>query len=494
MKKSILAKILILVMCLSLLLCACGKDNSGNKNDPTDAPTSAPTDPTSGNPDGPEDPSDPSAPGDDIPGFDLGSILEGIFGEDVNPDDLKDALQCGKVTLTVGDMLTNVMYVDAANLKFVDHLNMNVEGTEVNAKLYLDQHDLVIALPEMLDGAYGVSFDTLLTDLPTSAIWGMMGTTYDDFMGQLSDSLGGAMDAMDNLEGMLTGASECLESLSTALTEALENVKQTTTSGQVDIYGKTVDADIVSYDVDSAAMEKIVNILLDWCNDNAQDLADLLDSEELTAQAIIDAITGAKTDVADFFDTADLKARLALNTNTSTGALMSIDGSFTGTIDGDEGGFYLNLTLGEDPAESDLYSFSILDNFDDGFSVTLGTKTEDTKTTVTLTASSIIAGDIEESIVVAASYNTADSKYNLTLNATDMAYAVNGTCKVTDSSFEFTVDTLVADGEETVLNLKLVAESINSTEIPNAPSYTNVLQMTEAELNDLLAKFMPEGE
>ena len=361
MKKSIFAKILILVLCLSLVLCGCGKDTPANDDDPTKAPTSGQsTDPTKG-PN--SDPSDPSTPGDDP--------LSGLLGN----------MEYSKVTLTVGDMLTNVMYVDAANLKFVDQLKLNIEGTEVNAQLYLNQHELVVALPDFVSDAYGINFDTLATDLPSSAIWGMMGTSYDDFMDQLNERLGGVLDTMENLEVMFSGADKCLESLAAALEKALENVEQTTTTGKVDIYGKNVDAEIVKYSVDSAAMEKIVNTLIGWCEENANDLSGLLGEDILTSKDITDAMNEAKTAVSSFFDNADLEASLAMNFNPASGALMSINGSFAGTIDGIEDGLYLNLILGENPAESDLYSFSILDSRNDGFSVTLGHEVVDTKTT-----------------------------------------------------------------------------------------------------------------
>ena len=44
------------------------------------------------------------------------------------------------------------------------------------------------------------------------------------------------------------------------------------------------------------------------------------------------------------------------------------------------------------------------------------------------------------------------------------------------------------------LNLKLLAESISASEIPNAPKYTNLLKMSEAELMELLEKFAGESE
>lgn len=487
MKKSIFAKILILVMCLSLLLCACGKDDSGSKNDPTDAPTSAPTNPADPT-DGPEDPENPGD--DDASG--LSGILGTIFGDDVTQDDLLAALECGKVTITVGDMITNVMYVDVANLKFVDELTMNVEGTEVNAQLYVNQNDLVVALPEMLPDAYGISFDTLMTDLPTSAIWGLMGTTYEDFMAELATYFDEILNTVNSLEGMFSDAEETMESLMVALSEALENVEQTSGNGQATIYGETVDAWIVSYKVDNEAMEQIVNIMLDWCTENAESIVQLMDQEDLTEQNIIDAISDAKAEVGTLFDTSELEAVLSMNYHPDTEALMSIDGSFSGTIDGDEGGYYLNLTLGVDPAESDLYSFSLLDSYNDGYAVTLGRKVENTKTTYTITAYGVTSGESTEMMVASASYDTASHAYQLTLDADGESYAVNGTCKVTDEIFEFTLDTLSANGEITQVNLKVAVEGISSSEIPDAPTYKNILQMSEQELTELLSMFQTE--
>ena len=466
MKKSIFAKILILVMCLCLVLCGCGKDTTNKDDDSGKKPSTN----QNNNKDPFKDPTN--------------NPLSGLL----------DGMDYSKITITVGDTLTNVMYVDATNLKFVDQLKLNIEGTEVNAQLYLNQHELVVALPDYVSGAYGICFDTLATDLPTSAIWGMLGISYDEFMAQLNDQLGGVLDSMEDLEGMLDGVDKCLDSLADTLEEALANVEQTTTTGQVDIHGKNVDAEIVKYSVDSAAMERIVNSLIDWCEDNATNLSDLLGEGMISANDISDVMAEAKDSVSSFFDNAELEASLALNFHPETGALMSIDGSFAGAIDGEEDGYYLNLTLGEDPEESDLYSFSILDSVNDGFAATLSRQTVGTKTTYTLTASNVISNEATTLMEATASYDTASNAYELTLTADGAAYAVNGICKVTDDSFEFTVDTLTADGETMELNFRLVAEEISANQIPSTPKYSNLLKMSEADLIELLQKFQGDIE
>lgn len=501
MKRSLLAKILILVLCLSLVLCGCGKDDTTLNDDPTEAPTSSqtgdPTKPTENpDPEKPEDPKDPETPGTpDQGGSSLGDILENIFGGDIGGDDLQNAIEAGKVTITLGDMMTNVLYVDMANLKLVDQLSMNIEGTELSAQLYLNEHDLVVALPEMLPDAYGVSFDTLMEDLPNSAIWGMMGITYEEFVAQLAASLDDAMasledmmQSMDDLESMFSDAEKYLDSLTVALTEALENVEQTTTTGQANIYGQYVDAQIITYSVDSAAMEKMTNILLDWCAENADGLAGLLADGEITGQSIVQAITEAKNEVSSFFDSADLEASLVLNFNPETNYLMSIDGSFAGTVDGEDGGIYLNLTLGEDPTQSNLYTFKMHDHNNDGISVSFGYETVNTTTTYSLTASTIVAGDAADALILSLSYDTASYKYAVSLTADGEAFAVNGICKVTEEAFEFTIDSVTANGDVTEINLRLVAEAISAGEIPNAPSYINLLQMSEVDLTSLLMK------
>ena len=485
MKKSIFSKILILVMCLSLLLCACGKDDPGSKTDPTDAPTSAPTDPT----DPGNNPEDPGNSDNNDSG--LSGILGNIFGDDVNSEDLLAALECGKVTITVGDMVSNVVYVDAVNFKFVDEFSMNVEGTEFNAQLYVNQDALVVALPDMLSDAYGVNFSTLLTDLPTSAIWSLMGTTYEDFIAELTAGFDEILGSMEDMEGMLTDTEELMESLMTALGEALENVDESSTTGQVTIYGETVDARIDSYTVDTEAMEQMANILLDWCQNNIETISGMAGGDA-TTEDFVTIINEAKTEVGTFFDTADLEAVLSMNYNPDTEALMSIDGSFSGTIDGEEGGVFLNLTLGVDPAESDLYSFSFMDSYDDGISVTLGKKVENTKTTFTLTASEIFSGEATEVMVATASYDTASNAYQLTLDVDGDSCVIDGTCKLTDEAFEFTLDTFAVNDEVTEVNLKVVIEGISSSEIPNAPTYKNILQLSEQELTDLLSMFMAE--
>ena len=488
MKRSLFAKILILILCLSLVLCACGEDAS-QTTDPTDAPTVQNTDPTDPAPADPSDPSDPSDAEEALGELadKLGTLLDGIFGtEDGEPTD--DA-QCAKITLTVGDMMSNIMYVDVTNLQFVDELTVNVEGTEINAQVYLNRHDLVLVMPDMLPDNYGISFDTLVEDLPDSAIWDLIGMSFDEFMEQLSTALEGMMGSMEGTGSMLGGSEELINSLMEALNEALTNVEQTTTTGQVEIYARIVDANITRYSVDAEAMESIVNILLDWCNNNTEGVASMLASTGITAEMLQEYLNQAKTEVGTFFDNADLTAALVLNQNIETGAMMSIEVSLEGTIEGVEGGYYLNLTLGVDPATSGLYTFKMADHDGNGYLVEFRINTMDTFTTLSLTAYELCEDDAILLMIATAQYDTASYDYQLTFSTDEVYYAINGICKVTEDYFEFTLDTLTQNEEVTQVNFRLVAEPVSSSEIPEAPAYTNVLQMSELELTSLISIF-----
>ncbi|MBQ3214846.1 MAG: hypothetical protein IJB11_01870, partial [Oscillospiraceae bacterium] len=258
MKKSVFAKLLILVLCFALMLCGCGESADTAKSDGGEGTSNESNqNQQGGNVQKPETPEEKAEAA-------LERTLSAMFASSTDMSALEKALQCGKITVTVGDYVDNVLYMNTNKLEFVDQLSLNIEGVELDVEVYLNEHDVVLALPEVVDGAYGVSLDTIVNDLPDSAIWEVLGVDYEEFMSELATSLEGMTGDLDELSDMLEGMSAPLSGLEDALTDVLSNVDKTVAEGKASVDGKDVDAVIVTYSADSAAMQKMVNILLDW--------------------------------------------------------------------------------------------------------------------------------------------------------------------------------------------------------------------------------------
>jgi hypothetical protein len=477
MKKSIFAKLLIMIMCLALVLCGCSSaaDNDGNGSGKKNNSKVE-----SNNDFGPATPEKKAEVA-------LGKTVGAIFSPDADFGVLENAMESGKITIGVGEYVENVLYINTNDFRVVDELSLNIEGVELDAELYLDKEDLVVALPGVVEGAYGVRFDTLGADLKDSAIWDMMGVDYDEIMSGMDvafDELASMLDAIDPTMGDLEGALE----------EALSNVNKTVTEGTVTIDGEDVDAVIVTYSLDSKDMQEMIEIMLDWFVDYYEDqmgsLADMV-GEDIGLEDITQEIEGMQGMIDAFFEEADLKAELVVNINSETGYIMTAVGEFSGVVDGEEGGVYLNIDLGKDASKSDEYTMDLTmrgeeeeDNV--GLSLVLERETDGTETIYDLTFSAS-EGDVTEDVFsVSLSYDSASYEYEISAEG---AFAINGICKLTDDVFEISLDSISTNGEEQEIGVVVKVEAVSASKIPNMPkSYTNLLKMSEEEMMELIVE------
>ena len=479
MKKSMFAKILVMILCLALVLCGCSESAGDSKSNESNE-----TKNNSSNEGGSVENVKTETPEEKADAA-LERTLTAMFGSGIDMEELENAFECGKITLTVGEYVDNVLYMDTNNMEFADKLSLNIEGVELDVEVYVNEHDLVLALPELVDGAYGISFDTIVTDLPNAAIWDLMGVSYEEFMAELSASLEELTGTMEQLSGLLEGMDTSLGGLEDALKEALANVDMTITEGKAPVGGKDVDAVIVTYSVDSAAMEKIANIMIDWFADYAEDLANSFAT--MDEDFFVDGeITDAKDQVAAFFENADLNAELVVNINAETGYIMTAQGSFSGTVEGEEGGVFLNVDLGEDLTKSNQYSFEMLSSDDEGLKMTIDREISGDKSDYELTATVVGSGNEEDVLTVSFSYDASSYEYALSVEAAGEELAANGTYKMTDDVFEFSVESVSYGGETMELNVLVKAEAISASEIPEMPEYENVLKMSEDDLMMLM--------
>ncbi|MBE6923620.1 MAG: hypothetical protein E7466_00060 [Ruminococcaceae bacterium] len=484
MKKSVFAKLLILVLCFALMLCGCGESADTAKSDGGEGTSNESNqNQQGGNVQKPETPEEKAEAA-------LERTLSAMFASSTDMSALEKALQCGKITVTVGDYVDNVLYMNTNKLEFVDQLSLNIEGVELDVEVYLNEHDVVLALPEVVDGAYGVSLDTIVNDLPDSAIWELLGVDYEEFMSELATSLEGMTGDLDELSGMLEGMSAPLSGLEDALTDVLSNVNKTVAEGKASVDGKDVDAVIVTYSADSAAMQKMVNILLDWYAEYVESMSDYLaayvEQGAFEAADIAEMIESAKGEVATFFENADLTLEFTVNVNAKTGYIMTAQGAFSGTVEGEEGGVYLNIDLGENLTESDKYTFELNNGEDENVLMAIDRDVQGSKSEYTLSISMAEDGNDMELMTASLSYDSSSYAYEITLEAEGEKLAANGTFKLTDKDLELTIASIEAAGETTKLDILFGAEAIAPSDVPAAPKYANLLTMSEDDLMMLL--------
>lgn len=471
MKKSIFAKLLIMILCLSLVLCGCAGTSGNNDSDGDGNKTSNQGDTNKNNKgDTVEDKAMAS----------LGNTLSAIFGVDADYSGMEDALESGKITLTVGDYVENVLYINTKDFAVADQLELNIEGVELGAELYVNENELVLSVPGILDDAYGVSFDTLATDLEDSLIWELVGMSYEDFMAELEASLGDVNDLMDQVD-------PTMNDLAGALEDALECIDSEITEGKATVDGKEVNAIIVTYSMTAKDMENMLNIMIDWFEGYAEEMGDMASaSADVDMDELMDSMDEARDALELFFEEGDASFEMVVNINADTGYVMTVEGEFVAEMEGEEAAINLNIDLGEDASKSDEYTMTLSATAEgettDVMEVVLDREADGSELTYDLSVSVMEM----EMFTATLEYDTDSYEYALTMEADGEEIGFDGIFKMTKDEFTFSVENIDMYGEKMAVDVSISIEAVSANKIPKAPRYTNILTMSEDEWADLL--------
>lgn len=529
MKHSILAKLLIMILCFSLVLCACGKTedkDTGSKKettsqnaDDTTAKPEAPADPDEEKPDEekPEEKPDEEKPEEDPdeekPEEDPDEekpVVDGAAGQlSASADKTVSAILNGndgfgvleqldtfKVTVDAMGMLENVTYVDLSELSLVDLLTVDMGGEKLEGSVYLQESALAIAIPMLLgEDAYGIALDTLMEDLPNSAIWELAGISYEDFVAELDVDFDAVMGTiMDTLEDTAE--------LEADLQEVMDKIEITAESGKATVYGEEVDADKVIITLTDEDIKAMMDVTIDWMEQTMTDLMAELESfgdvameDDVTIEEEFDSM---RTEMDAAFENTDLTLTLVANIAPETQYLMSYEMDLAGTIDGEEGCIFMDLVLGVDPVASEKYTLSFGAEAEGEvqglIEAVIEREITDAASNFDLTISMTEGEETVELLTGSLQIDKADGKYELSMEAEGSALTVSGALKLTDDSFVFSVDSIDVDGEVMELGVSLSIEAIDADEIPEIPEYKNVLKLSADELTQLLELFGMGGE
>ncbi|MBQ9762089.1 MAG: hypothetical protein IJV82_03325 [Oscillospiraceae bacterium] len=504
-KRTVITRLLIALLCIAMLLSGCKGKGSGDESETTAATegsTPQASDPTGSEPQA-TDPSTPAEPEQPLPpAEELGNALDKTFGSD-SSSSFEDVLSCGKITLLFQDMIDNVLYIDSENGNIVDELTMNIEGTEINLSVFGNENQVAFYLPEILDNnAYGINLPTLADDLPNSPIWDMAGISYEEAMEQLGLS---DMDFGEQLEMYAIFADIGL-SLEEALEDALAVAEATSAEGTVNINGNDVQATIVTFKFTDDDVIEIGNIMVDWAeetlNEHSESLKTLFQDTEIAD--LLDTeipFDDARNAIEEAFSEVDFTLEIASNINAETGYLMSVDGDLDVKYAGDDEEYigeqvtaYLDLVLGEDPKNSNLYSLKMGATNPDGEEVSLQAdftrNLTDAKDEYGL---EIKGANGEEQLVILSaslSYDKATDIYTLNAEAGDETLMITGKYLCNDDIFELSVDAVEDNGERTEVGLTLRVEEAQQSEIPVMPPFKNIFTMSQDEIMNLVQMAM----
>ena len=182
---------------------------------------------------------------------------------------LSQASKKGRFTINIndseaGDLFSGDLYIDRQNITTASYLKLGLGETgTIDLTLYEDREGIVIGSESLLDGNYGINYQTLRSDLESSGIWDMFGIDSSEFMdtwGEFADALSELYKDTDAaIKGTKDFGDKVANKVKNILNETLPEVKK----DKIDIEGESVSAITVTYNITEKTIGDIITAV---CN------------------------------------------------------------------------------------------------------------------------------------------------------------------------------------------------------------------------------------
>ncbi len=357
-------------------------------------------------------------------------------------------------------------------------LALLMNGTALaDIDVYTDEEGIVLASEALLgDKALGASLKDLVS-------WIAEMTGADSFGLESYEEM---LAKGNELAAKLEGADKILEKYDDVFFGAFfENAETTRTEETVTVDGETAEAVIFTSLADTNKLLATLKTVYTTYQSDAEAKALVESFAEMfgsTAEDIADAYADIDEFFADFVeDEPDtITARFVIDAKKGNLILVSLSSEE----------FSIVLTLGLNPEKPTYLAMEINDNGEKGiFSYRL---TEDTETTYAIELKGEFDG---EKLEIPITYDKTTKEYTVSLNIDGQTIELVGLYQQDADSLRITLDkvTVKTDGADATVTVGLSMLYKNSTEkMPEAPDYTDVTKMTDAEFeelgNDLLEK------
>lgn len=127
---------------------------------------------------------------------------------------LSGFLKKGKLTVSVPDMLKNELYYDLENKSYANLLTLTLDGQTIDLSLYDRAPEGAVSSNYLFgDAVYGLNLNNLSKTVPASAIWEMLGVSYNDVKSMIEPVL----------ESLKNAAAFDITKLTEKLSQAIEN-------------------------------------------------------------------------------------------------------------------------------------------------------------------------------------------------------------------------------------------------------------------------------
>lgn len=367
----------------------------------------------------------------------------------------------------------------------------------------------LVLVSALLDAPYGIEYAKLAENLPNSVFAPNSGSQfaldqedYDQLLELVSGVAAMGADAAElpdessvDISGLTDSVTALMPALTTAIQAAAQNMTMQTTTGKVSINGAEVNVQTVKVQYGTAAVAALVDSLLATAKDdeavqNAMiALIDFLNASgndmgvtgEEFVQAVVEQNQEMRDAVAEALADYDVAWELYISSNEDGTAPVEL--GFQMTLDGEtveaklqmsESLDYLRLELNAG-GETAALVFAVTENSEDALAFRF----------------SVLSGEDEDAVVYTQDKKTQTFDVSMveTVSGQTTTTTVSGHYVVEENLLSLVVDTL--DGQDmggsVTLNLR-----VNDT--LTVPSFTEITELTEEELMNVLQSFAPGVE
>ena len=391
---------------------------------------------------------------------------------------------------------------DSKNGRFDLDFALSSEALNADARLYIDGDMLVLSSDSILGGAYAVKFEefsTFIEKLENSELLKSLGMPADT-LNALCEQYGINDEYISGLQTAWKNTSEAVSSfgdMTFAMQEKVKPVYTPAVEETVEINGATVPVITSTTALTSDTYSEIMEIYTDWIMNNAgayfelinaavpkalseQSGVNIAESYDLVMQEIQTAIQQSMGDM-----TADANIKYYISKDTSK--LVKMDMQYQAAIQGQQMAYDLAVIM------TDGFEFNGTITAD-GETIPLSGKITYVEQNGIKTWNYNIATESSgEKVDTSMSLVLDDAKgtYKLSIAVPDGYEAdenviINGTYDVTDKSFAFTVDSILADGETAEVGITVGYESGITVESPT--EYKELLALTADEAYALIGR------
>ena len=384
--------------------------------------------------------------------------------------------------------------------------SMTVDGENtVDLTGYFSAKALVL-VSALLDAPYGIEYAKLAENLPNSVFAPNSGSQfaldqedYDQLLERFSGVAAMGADAAElpdessvDISGLTDSVTALMPALTTAIQAASQNMTMQTTTGKVSINGAEVNVQTVKVQYGTAAVAALVDSLLatakddeavqnamialiDFLNASGNDMG--ITGEEFV-QAVVEQNQEMRDAVAEALADYDVAWELYLSSNEDGTAPVEL--GFQMTLDGETVEAKLQMSESQDYFRLDLNAggetaalvFAVTENSEDALAFRF----------------SVLSGEDEDAVVYTQDKKTQTFDVSMveTVSGQTTTTTVSGHYVVEENLLSLVVDTL--DGQDmggsVTLNLR-----VNDT--LTVPSFTEITELTEEELMNVLQSFAP---